>query len=285
MIRAVLDIGSNSVKLLAARILRGRLVPVLERSAVTRLGEGLDRSGRISPEAEQRTAKAIRGFVKAARDAGAVDVVAVGTLALRRARNGRATAKRLERASGLPIRILSGEEEAAYAFRAAAGRGRTTSLDIGGGSAQVTAGRGGRVERSWSFPLGAVVLTERFHRSDPVRLSEILALTRHLDRTLKPLDGLRCRELVGIGGTVGVLAGLLGPARSIPYRRLLRLFGRLATMKTERRERLGIPKGRADIVLAGAQVLLSVMKRLGATRLRQASGGLRHGVLKSLFRT
>lgn len=285
MILAALDVGTNSVKLLVGRLRAGRLTPVLERAVITRLGEGLQKSGLISQAAADRTLTVLAQLRRAAERAGASRLAAVGTLALRRARNGRDFVRRAAAEAGVEIRIIDGQEEARLAFRGVSTlvpRGPVVSVDIGGGSVQISSGRDGRLRRAWSLPLGAVVMTERFISAHPVPAADIDSLRRHVERSLRPLARLRTPELVGIGGTVSLLAKLLRTKTVFELGSLQRLLGRLAVLGVRERVRRGVPRGRADIIIAGALVLLTLLRRLGAGRVLPCFQGLRHGLLAEL---
>ncbi len=195
--RAAIDVGTNSVRLLVADVLDAtpsspRLHPVLRHLTITRLGGGLTPGGQLRPIAAARTADAVHRFVALARDAGAPDPVIVGTYALRTAQDPQVLLSRL----GRPLRILAGDEEARLGYDGVlaglAPRRRPSHLlvvDIGGGSVELTWGRGGRITAAHSVPAGAVVLTERFLAHDPPRAAEIAALRRHLARTVDPRLG------------------------------------------------------------------------------------------------
>src|SRR5204862_6010200 len=116
---AACAIGTNSIKLLVGAVDGQKVTPLLHRSMITRLGEGLQRTGEISDEAADRTAAALAELGTLARERGAEKIRAVGTLALRAAKNGRAFADRVAREAGLEIRILTGEEEARLSFQGA----------------------------------------------------------------------------------------------------------------------------------------------------------------------
>lgn len=135
---AVLDLGTNSIKLLVAREEGGRLVPLLDRQEIVRLGDGLTSTGVFSPEAMERGLGAVRVLAKQARDLGARRIAAVGTMGFRTARNGEAFAARLLAEVGVEVRVLPGEEEARLAFRAASSRlgipGPRVVFDTGGGA-------------------------------------------------------------------------------------------------------------------------------------------------------
>ncbi len=290
MILAVIDVGTNSVKLLVAHAGGGRITPRLPQSRITRLGAGLQHTGRISPAAARRTLAAVSSFRKAAEGLGAKELRAVGTRALRASKNAVDFLGRCRRA-GVALRILSGAEEARLGFlsaSSAARRPRLVSIDIGGGSTQITSGRRGRPSRKWSFPIGAVTLTERFVKSDPPRPEELRAMAAEVRRRLKPVDicAGRGTELVGIGGTVSALA-LLSDLRGAPgscagrvsVRSISATTDELARLTLARRLQRGLERGRADIIVAGAVILREAMARLQAKMLLVCPLGIRHAVL------
>jgi exopolyphosphatase/guanosine-5'-triphosphate,3'-diphosphate pyrophosphatase len=270
------------------------VIPLLHRSVITRLGEGLQRSGEISPDAAERTLAALKEFRALAEERGVEILQAVGTLALRSAKNGPAFVERCARETGLEIRIISGEEEARLSFQGAAGAskaGQVLGIEIGGGSTQIMVGTHAKLHASWSLAMGAVVLTEEFLKTDPPAADEMLAMSaairRHLQNVIARTgkDG----ELVGIGGTVSAILTLLrkndgGDPRefhqtSVPFETLSALSIHLSLKTVAERERMGIEKGRADIITAGAWILSAAMSHLEATSLRASAHGLRHGLL------
>jgi len=294
--RAAIDIGTNSVRLLVADVTDSRrapprLRPVLRRLQITRLGEGLTPGGRILPVAAARTADAVEQFVTLSADAGVPDPVLVGTHALRAAQNPEEVRARIRR----PVRILSGDEEARLGFQGVvAGLGSLRSasrllvVDIGGGSVEVTWGRRDRIEASFSAPVGAVVLTERFLTHDPPLTEEIVALRDHLARTIDhdlPKTSRRPIRLVGVGGTITTLAAIeqrlspYDPDRVHGFRLSLQAVERMAeelTARTvaERRRLPGLQPERADIIAAGALVLQHLLVRVGAPSVRGSEADL-----------
>ena len=294
MTLAAIDIGTNSVKLLIGRVQGQRVLPLLHRSAITRLGEGLQKSGSISPEAADRTIASIAEFRALAEDRGAERIAAVGTLALRAAKNGLAFVKRCAEEVGLEVRILSGEEEAHLSFRGAVGASKAhqvLGIEIGGGSTQVMVGTHAKLHASWSLSMGAVTLTEEFLKSDPPAAEEMMAMSasirRHLQNVVARVgkDG----ELVGIGGTVSAILALLrktegGDPRdfdstSVTFDTVSALSIHLSLKTVADRERMGLERGRADIITAGAWILTAAMSHLEASSLRASAHGLRHGLL------
>jgi len=291
---AAIDIGTNSVKLLVGRVTGQRVSPLLHRSIITRLGEGLQRTGEISPEAADRTLTALAELRSLARERSAERLEAVGTLVFRAAKNGRAFVERVAREAGLEIRVLSGEEEATLSFLGATGASKAPQvlgIEIGGGSTQIMVGTHSTLHASWSLPMGAVTLTEEFLGTDPPAAEEMMAMSaairRHLQQVVARVgkDG----ELVGIGGTVSAILTQLRKSdgcdprefhqTSVSFETLSALSIHLSLKTVADREQMGIEKGRADIITAGAWILTAAMSHLQAGELRASAHGLRHGLL------
>ena len=294
MTLAAIDIGTNSVKMLIGRVTGRAVTPLLHRSVITRLGEGLQKTGEISEEAADRTIATLAEYRALAEDRGSTRIEAVGTLALRAAKNGPAFVQRCAREAGLEIRTLSGEDEARLSFQGAAGAsqaGQVLGIEIGGGSTQIMVGTQAKLHASWSLPMGAVTLTEEFLRTDPPAADEMLSLSAairlHLQKVVARVG--RDGELVGIGGTVSAILTQLrrhggGDPRefhqtSVSFETISALSIHLSLKTTAERERMGIEKGRADIITAGAWILTASMSHLEATELRASAHGLRHGLL------
>jgi exopolyphosphatase/guanosine-5'-triphosphate,3'-diphosphate pyrophosphatase len=298
---AAIDVGTNSVKLhLAERDEAGRWTPVLDRVEVTRLGEGLRERGELGRSAQARTIDVIRALADAAWGAGAVQTLMVGTAGLRFARNGQAFVDAVREACGLSIEVISGEEEARLAYLAAAQSlgipaGSLVVFDSGGGSTQLSIGRDGRVEDRFSLPLGAVRLTEQFGLAAAVSAETITAALDAIAGELGRLDALgRPETLVGMGGAVTNLAAVsLGMTEYEPDRiqgfELTRAevegqIARYAALdSTGRCDIPGLQPGRAEVILAGALIVLSLLRKLDRDQLRVSDRGLRHGVLMDRF--
>ncbi len=294
MTLAAIDIGTNSIKLLVGRVAVRRVTPLLHRTIITRLGEGLQRTGAISDEAADRTIAALAELKAIALERGAERLQVVGTLALRSASNGPAFVERAARELDLKIRVLTGEEEAKISFQGAVGASQAEQvlgIEIGGGSTQIMVGTHATLHASWSLNMGAVVLTEEFLKSDPPAAEEMVAMSAAISRHLQNVvarvgkDG----ELVGTGGTVAAILAQLRKNEGADPREFhqasvsfetIRAHSIHLSLKTvAERESLGIEKGRADIIVAGAWILTAAMSHLGAASLRASAHGLRHGVL------
>ena len=298
---AVIDLGTNSVKLhVAERDTAGHWTRVLDRSEVTRLGEGLAETGRIGPAAQERTLGAIQGMVADAWRLGAEQLVAVGTMGMRSAQNSDAFIAAVRDACGICIEVIGGDEEARLAYLAVQESlgipgGDLVVFDTGGGSTQVTLGRDGRILERFSLNLGAARLTERFGLAGPVTGETLDAALAGIGGELGRLDSVgRPDALVGMGGAVTNLTAV-GLALS-PYdpdriqgatltrkevERQIALYARLDA--AGRRAIPGLQPGRAEVILAGALVVLTLMEKLGQDRLSVSDRGLRHGVLLERF--
>ena len=298
---AVIDVGTNSVKFhLAERLAGGGWTTLVDRADVTRLGEGLGTEGRIAPAAIERTAAAIRGMADEARRAGARAIAAVGTAGLRMAPNRAEALAAFEAASGLGVEVISGEEESRLAYVATVeglgvGGEPIVVFDTGGGSTQFTFGHGPRVDERYSLDVGAVRYTERFgldRAVSPEVLREALAA---IGRDLSSLDGRPSpRALVGMGGAItnitAVRHGLATYDPAVVQGTLLELSEvdrQIELYRTRdadaRRAIVGLQPKRAEVILAGACIVRTVMEKLGQRAVTVSDRGLRHGVLAERF--
>lgn len=293
-LRAVIDIGSNSVKLLVAEVVSGRLEERKDRVVVTRLASGLRRTGRIGEAGVRRTVDALRGFREEAARAGAESLVGVGTQALRRAENAAEVLLRFRRACGLDVEVLPGDHEARFSWIAALSGLPDPDLsaavfDTGGGSTEFARGRGGRIEESFSLPVGVRGPTEEYGLGRETPEERVEAFLRSLSESLAavPLfDG----TLIGVGGTVLTLASVAAGATrydpallaGVPLSRteVDRQIGIYRDLPAEARRGIpGMVPERADVVLAGAAIVRAILERTGRDSLAVSARGLRHGVL------
>ncbi len=289
----VIDIGTNSVKLAVGYTAEGRVLCSYVAREPTRIGRGLSLSGRISADSIRRTAVAVSRLAAEARRRGAVDVIAVGTYAFRAAKNGREAARAIGRATSVPVRILSGQEEAAMVLRSVRARvrprsGRIMVLDIGGGSAEFIVATDQRAVMARSVPLGAVRLTEKFLKCDPIAPEEYAQLNEYIARVAARLFAhidARDSQLVVSGGTATTAMSMLGlrgndQGSAVRVAMLRRLELRcLSSTISQRRHFRGLPPDRADIMPAGLAVLLAFARHAGKRSLRLVEGGVRDGVM------
>ena len=279
---AAVDLGTNSIRLLVARFADGdpEAHELARDMVITRIGEGVDRTGRISPEALGRTVAVLEGYCRRARALGAERIHLVATSAVRDADNRVELADAVERLTGEPMEVVSGEEEAGLSFLGAT-RGLDAPapylvLDIGGGSTEFVVGDG--MPAAVSAQIGSVRLTERYVHTDPPSFEELakvdLAITSVLHQVEDRIPVHDARTLVAVAGTATTVQGIaLGLPEYDPERLHRSVLSRadaehtfrlLADMTVE--ERRAIPvmtPGREDVIPAGAAILVAVMQRWG----------------------
>jgi len=289
----VIDIGTNSVKLAVGMVKRGRVRYRHTARIPTRLGRGLSASGTLDAASIRRTAAAVARLATDARGLGAVDTVAVGTYALRSARNGCAAAREIERRSGVRVRILSGAEESRMVLRSVRARlprsyRNLMVIDIGGGSAELVFARGARDVTARSVPLGAVRLTELFLTADPIAIAEYTRMNDHITAIVgKLLAGANTRayHMTVSGGTATTAASMLGchaDGYGCAVRRatLHALEQRCLNASIAQRRRFkGLAPDRADIIPAGLAVLIEFVRQADKRWVRLIDGGVRDGVM------
>jgi exopolyphosphatase/guanosine-5'-triphosphate,3'-diphosphate pyrophosphatase len=293
----VIDIGSNSGRVLVARVRTAAHLDVLgDARSPLRLVRDVARAGRLSDETIDRTLRIVRGFLAVATTAGAERTIAVATAAVREARNGEEFIERTRAELGIPVDIADGAEEARYGFMGAV-HGMPIQhgivLDVGGGSLQLIHFRDRRLERSWSVSLGALRLSDQFLKSDPPTRGEMRALKDHVYATLeragvRPLLG--DERLLGTGGTARNLAKVDRRMRGeypisrlhgyvLDRRRLDEVTAVLAAETSGMRTSIpGLNGDRADSIVGGALVVQAVTDRLLASDLTVAGYGLREGI-------
>jgi exopolyphosphatase / guanosine-5'-triphosphate,3'-diphosphate pyrophosphatase len=286
---AVIDVGTNSVKFQLAEESHEGWTPVLDRAEVTRLGEGLDATGELGDEPIERTADAVAAMVAQARENGAQKIVAVGTAGLRSASNRARFLDAVRERCGIEVEVISGDEEARLAYLGATSglrlHGSLAVFDSGGGSSQFTFG-----DARFSVDVGAVRVTERFGLDRAVSVEGVADACAALRHDLARLQGRRADAVVGMGGAVTNLAAVslqLAPydPDRIQGTRLDRaeIDRQIELYRTrtadQRRELVGLQPARAEVILAGACIVRTVLELLDAEALTVSDRGLRHGVL------
>ena len=278
----VVDLGTNSTRLVVADVDADRVDEVSRHTVITRLGEGVDERRKLLPLPVARVRNALSDYRRELEELGAERVLAIGTSAIRDAENGEAFLGEIEWSYGFATRLLSGDEEAELTRRGVA-NGRavdddTLVLDVGGGSTKLITA----AERT-SIDVGSVRLTERHLRSDPPTREEVEAAAQTVRDELPPLDP---RDAIGVAGTITTLAALeLGgyDLERVHRHRLTReavdsLLARLASLPLdERRELPGLEPERAPVIVGGAIVVREVLERYGLDGLEASERDLLHG--------
>ena len=285
MRRGVIDIGTNTVKLLVADVRDGQVHPVVSKDQTTRLGEGVDATGELTPSAIGRTVAAVAGYVADAREHAVAKLTAVTTSAARDASNRQEFLDAIRRQCGLEVEVLSGQREAELIFRGVASdpawsAGRLLVLDIGGGSAEFIHGSADKIGGWQSLPLGAVRLTEQFRERTFAELVEYLRTTLRVALAGFVEPGCQFIATGGATTTLGRIATGAADHAGLTFAEVSGLVTHLnALTLAERRQVPGLPADRADIIVAGGAVLMFAMEALGASGLMVSTRNLRYGVL------
>ena len=282
---AVIDIGTNTTRLLVAeRDGDGDLVELERRTIITRLGQGVDATGRLADEAMDRVSEAIASYREIIDRTGAERIVAVATSAMRDAENGPEFRDYLNEKFGVDPRTISGDEEARLTFLGAtAGRNddrETVVIDIGGGSTEYVVGRAGE-DPSFhtSTQMGSVRFTERFLQSDPPAEPEMQELAEAVRDTV---PDAHAEHAIAVAGTATSLAAIDGAEEVHGYRLNLgaceRITARLAGMPLEdRRNVKGLHPDRAPTIVAGAVILTESVRALGLDEVEVSDRDILHG--------
>lgn len=291
-----IDCGTNTVLLTIAELRGGALEPVIERAEITRLGEGLAKSGVLNEAAIARTASAFADYAALIAEHRCDRVMVVGTEALRRANNGAVAVAAFDAALssvGAKLEIIAGKREAQLSFDAVRGSfahlaGTRTVVDIGGGSTELVVGEE-RIEGVVSLPIGSVVLTEQYIAHDPPTAEERAALRNAIDVALSAAPLLR-GTVIGIAGTVTTYAAISLGMTDYDATRIhgmeLSLAAidleveRLGTMRVDDRRRTpGLAPKRADVIYAGGVILSRILHRADVASCIVSDRGIRWGLL------
>jgi exopolyphosphatase / guanosine-5'-triphosphate,3'-diphosphate pyrophosphatase len=298
---AAIDVGTNSVKFrIAERREDGGWTPVVDRAEMTRLGESAADSGRLGNQPMRRTAEAIAGMADEARARGVQAIAAVGTAGLRRAPNRDDLIAAVRSRAGVEVEVISGEEEARLGYLGVlSGMGPVSGslavFETGGGSSQFTFGRAGDVDERFSVDVGAVGLTERYGLAAEVERGRVEEALAAIAGSLERLDGRPAPDvLVGLGGAVTnmtavmhelspydpeVVQGSVLTAAEVD--RQIELYRTRSA--DQRRTIVGLQPKRAEVILAGACVVRTVLAKLHRDALTVSDRGLRHGLLAERF--
>lgn len=310
---AAIDCGTNSIRLLIADATPDGLVHVERRMLVVRLGQGVDATGRLAPEALERTFAATRGYAEAIRDAGVDRIRFVATSATRDAQNAAEFRAGIAEILGVEPEVITGEQEAALSFAGATaglGAGPDPALappylvvDVGGGSSEFVLGDlvdgDATVVASRSVDVGCVRMRERRLHSDPPTAAEIAAATADIDAAIdlavEAVPLAQAQTLIGVAGTVTTIAAIALGLESydpvaihgarIPAATVHEVAARMLGAAREERAAIAVMHpGRVDVIGAGALVVDRIVTRLGDVDLVASEHDILDGIAASIAR-
>lgn len=289
---ASIDLGTNSVRMLVARLENGSIVPVKRYLKITRVGEGLRQGGLLSAAAKERTLAALWECRALLKEHPVTAVSGVATAALRDAADGKAFIHYIQEKLGLPIKIISGTREAVLSFQGAvAGLGgdidenQALVVDIGGGSTELTYVSRGEIKAT-SRQVGAVRCAE--NASSEEEIKGVLAPA--LEQVAVELSH---RQLIGVGGTITSLAAIkkqladyapdIIHGTRLDYRSVDRLYRKLASLSLEQRKQVvGLQPERADVIVAGIRILWVILDFLQASNIIVSEADLLYGLIQEM---
>jgi len=293
---ASIDIGTNTILLLIAEVEGEKLKSLFEMETIVRLGEGLQKNRVILPEAMKRGLQTLSHYLRRCQAMRVEKIFAVGTSALREAKNSEDFLFLVKKKLNLPIEIVSGEEEAHLSFLAVARDLQEPNksilvVDVGGGSTEFILGKGEQIEQWVSLPLGSVRITEQFLHSDPVQEKEWKKMEREIRKLLANIPhSAEPFSLVAVGGTATTLVSVEQGLKEFEVEKIHHFvltkeaLGKqllLYCSKTldERKKIPGLPPNRADIVLTGGAILYMSMEALHCPSVLVSCHGIRYGLL------
>jgi exopolyphosphatase / guanosine-5'-triphosphate,3'-diphosphate pyrophosphatase len=288
MLCAAIDIGSNTTRVLVAEPVGGQLKKVMEQRAYTRINKALDGDGAIRAEKIEEVAELVATQVRLARELGAETIRSVATAAVREAANGEEAARAISAASGVPVDILSDEEEGRLSFIGATKalghpvEGKIGVVDVGGGSTEIILGTvSGGVEKVRSWRVGSGVLADELIASDPPSAAEIRKVRDRIDDIFAGVEVERPAQAVAVGGSATSLRRLVGAV--LEYETLERGIRVLCgDPSAEVARRFELDPVRVRILTTGV-LLLEKVSELLAQPLQIGKGGLREGVILDLL--
>lgn len=279
---AVIDTGTNSTRLLVAAVNKGKVEEVLRRTEITRLGQGVDRTGRLDSSAKARVSECVAGYRRLIEGEHVQKAIILATSSVREAGDGEEFMQELSMQASFRHRILGGHEEATLSFTGStmevAAAGRVFFFDVGGGSTEIAVGRPGDPDYVKSLGIGCVRLKERYLQGDPPGMDEIEAAARHIDSLLVSEVDLgslgEFKTTVAVAGTVTALAAVemklekYDPVAVHDFvmsrESVERLLARLISMtQKERCEIRTMEDGRADVIISGSLIVLRLMNYAG----------------------
>lgn len=300
MLFAAVDVGSNTIRLLVAEIEDGSIKPLRYERVITRLASGIRDTGLLDANAAKKSIGVLKEFAEIIRDSGALRTRCVGTSALREARNSATFLSMAREASGLGIDLVSGEEEAMLTSKGVFSSIRKPEsfviIDIGGGSTELIYSTGRDMVGHMTEPVGVVKMVEAHMRSDPPTEEELAAIRANADLLSRevvervPGHTVKSGVLIGTAGTASTLAAIdLGLERfdpgkvhnhTIGIENLYRIYKALKSLPLSDRAGIrGLEPQRADLIIPGIILTISLMEHLGFKSMIVSNSGLLEGIV------
>lgn len=299
---AALDLGSNTFLCLIAEVDSQQIKNIYsDQVEVVRLGQGLSQSKKFHPDALVRADQCLRRFEKIISEYKPQKILAMATAAARDAEN-KEDLFQIGKKYNIPIEVIPGEKEASITYEGGTsglppGEKNIMVIDIGGGSTEFIFGKGRNLIRGKSFNIGVVKLTEKFIFDQPTPQDQIINVTKfideHIDIALKVQpQGFEVDEILAVAGTPTALAaaqiGQFIPEKvdgfSLTQKDLDSWLERLASATIKEKQEMGIPQGRADLILTGVLILLQTLKKFKKEKLTVSTRGVRYGVALEMDR-
>ena len=297
---ATIDIGSNSILLyIAEKNSNGKFKSVINLSEITRLGNNLHNTGILNNVAIQKSLEVIKNYKKICDENNVSEIAAVGTMALRTALNSNEFTKQAENETGIKIEIITGEEEARLSYIAlkeGIGIARESlAFDIGGGSTEFIYADSFSIKKRFSINIGAIKFTESYLKSNPPTNEEILDAETSINQEISSLNlNKNIQILAGMGGTVTNLAAVKHEMLSynpdiiqgsiITMEELQNQIRNFSSKTLEERKNIpGLEPKRADVILAGALIIKSILINSGKDSFIVSDFGIRHGLMFDKF--
>ncbi len=284
---AVIDIGTNSIRMLLAEVKDGEIKNSTKVLEMTRIGKGVNKTKRLSDDAMDRSIDALRKFKDLAIDYGASEIKAIATSAVRDALNKDEFITRVKEELGMEIDVISGEKEAELGFAGVIYGNMSKSqdilvIDIGGGSTEFIIGVGNEIKYRTSIDVGAVRMTDKHISTDPISDDEFNNLAQDIEKILRDvivkIKEYNIEEVFGIGGTVTTLAAIdqnldMYDRNKVHNYKLKTyeiedMIDRFKSLNNDARKKIkGLQPKRADIILAGSIILYEILKALGVEQI------------------
>jgi exopolyphosphatase/guanosine-5'-triphosphate,3'-diphosphate pyrophosphatase len=293
---ASIDIGTNTILLLIAKVEGGKIHPLFEKEMVARLGEDVQKNNILLKEAMDRGLQTLAQYLKWCQEFEVQKIFAAGTSALREAKNSEDFLKLVKEKLNLSIDIISGEEEARLSFLAVAKDLQEKEkpilvVDIGGGSTEFILGKGDQIKQWISLPIGSVRFTEQFLQSDPIQEEEWEKMEKKIREHLVNIPhSQEPLSMVAVGGTATTLASVEQGLEDFIVEKIHHFILKKEVLKNqislyrsktieERKKIPGLPIARADVILAGAVILYMAMEELHCPSVLISCHGVRYGLL------